>query len=136
MKKTFLQKKAIGFYATVLTFLCLLAGLISFIVLIQGPVEADENPTMVIVLAIAAMALCLVAAYRDLFKVPTLAAFVCTVALTFFYIRGRVSYLAYYFSGDVMGTGLSPMFIVGAVCFITALAASACGMCMEQEKSC
>lgn len=132
--KAFLAEKGKGFYATMTTAVCLLAGILCFVVLLQGPVEADENPALVICLAVAALVLCLVSAYKDFFKLPTLAAFICTTIAAIFYLRGRVSYLAYYFTGDVLGTGLSPAFVLGAVCFLTALAASICGMLLEQEK--
>lgn len=135
MKSLFAAKDK-GFYATVATMLCLLAGIICFALLLQGPTEADENPPLVIGFAVAALVSCLAAAYKDLFKFPTLAAFVCTTLATFLYLRGRVSYLAYYFTGDVLGTGLSPAFVLGAICFIAALVASICGMLLEQEKQC
>ena len=100
--KAFLAEKGKGFYATMTTAVCLLAGILCFVVLLQGPVEADENPALVICLAVAALVLCLVSAYKDFFKLPTLAAFICTTIAAIFYLRGRVSYLAYYFTGDVL----------------------------------
>lgn len=132
--KAFFASKGKGFYATMVTMLCLLAAIICFAILLQGPTEADENPPMVIGFTVAALVLCLVAAYKDFFKLPTLAAFICTTIAALFYLRGRVSYLAYYFTGDVLGTGLSAAFVIGAVCFLTALATSICGMLLEQEK--
>lgn len=76
------------------------------------PYEATEMPVAVIALAIVTAVVLLAASVKNLFHVVNLAGFTLAVVTLFTFIAGRVSYLAFYFSGDAMATGLSPLFIV------------------------
>ena len=130
----FFRRKAAGFYCTVATVLLSLVGALLFWLLSQASVEATETPALVIGFSAACIVLCIVAAIKDFFKVPTLLAFVSAMIAFGAFAGGRVSYVAFYFSGDVMNTGLSPLFIVSAVCFLLAIVTSVMAICFKQEK--
>lgn len=132
--KNFLAKKAPGFYFTAATLLCSLLGLIFFICLTNVSFESTEAPATVIVLAVVVMVLCLVTGVKDCFKVPSLATLVLAMVTLCTFITGRVSYFAFYISGDVMDTGLSPFFVLTAVFLLLAVVTSVMAMCFKQEK--
>lgn len=132
--KKFLGGKSAGFYGTVACLLCLIVALICFGALTNVSTEATENPATVIALAVVAMAFCALTAFKDYFKIPSLLAFVFTFVAFAVFVSGRVSYVAFYFSGDVMNTGLSPLFVVSFVFFLLAAVASASAVCLKQEK--
>lgn len=133
-KNQLLIKKAKGFYFSGATLVSVLLGLLSFFLLTSKGFESAEIPGAVIGCAVATMVLCLVTMWRDLFHVFSLLSFVMATATFFVFLSGRISYLAFYFSGDVMGTGLSPFFVLSAVCFLISLVLSAAAMCFPQEK--
>lgn len=132
--RKFIQNKEIGFYLIAIEFLCTLVGVISFITLIKVSNESSEKPLMVITLATVTLALTLIAGYHDFFKVFTLATFVITTVTFFTFILGRVSYIAFLVSGDILGTGLSPFFVISTICYLASVVLSAMAMCFPQEK--
>lgn len=132
--KEFLKTKSIGFYFLLATVLLLLLGLIFFSVLFNVSVEGDEQPALILTLTILSILLLLLSAYKDFFHVPSLIAFVLTTIVLFVFITGRVSYLAYYFTGDIQGTGLSPFFILSFVFFLLAYVGTICSVVLKKTK--
>ncbi|MDE6589311.1 MAG: hypothetical protein K2K53_02960, partial [Oscillospiraceae bacterium] len=76
----------------------------------------------------------LIASYKDYAKVPSIVAYAATTALFFSLIEGRVSYLAFYFSGDVLNTGLSPYLVASLVLFLLAMICTLFAVICKQEK--
>ena len=110
-----------------------LLSLVSFIIMVQTtPYEASEQPAKVIVLSAVCALLAAAAGIRNLFHVPGAAAFALAVLTFFTFISGRVSYLAFYFSGDAMATGFSPMFAVTAVLMLAGVVVSAIALFAEK----
>ena len=96
-----------------------LLGVICFAALISGSFESTETPAAVIGMAIACALLCTICfVWKDMFHALSVAAFFTSLGTLGAFIAGRVSYLAFYLSGDVMGTGLSPLFILSAILFV------------------
>ena len=132
--KEFFACKGIGFYFSLACLLAVVVGLGCFCSLVNVSQEATEAPATVIGLAVVAMVLCLAAAVYDFKRIFSLAAFVLVSFMFFNFIGGRVSYLAYYFSGDILGTGLSPYFIVSAIFFVISLICAICAVCFKQKN--
>lgn len=132
--KNFFLKKAKGFYCTAAALLLTVLGVIFFASLTSFSAESTETPGLVIAFAVATIVLCLFAGVKDLFRIPTLLAFACATCTFGAFASGRVSYVAFYFSGDVMNTGLSPLFVLSALCFLLAVVASVMAVCFKQEK--
>lgn len=133
--KEFFTARGLGFYFSLATIIALVIGLGCFSALAGISQEASESPATVTGLAVAAIVVCLAAALFDFKRIFSLAALVLVSFMLFNFIGGRVSYLAYYFSGDILGTGLSPYFIVSAVFFIVSLVCAICAVCFSQKKS-
>lgn len=113
--------------------LCALAtsllGIACFAALISGSFESTETPAAVIGTAAACALLSAVCFFwKDLFHALSAASFFASLGALGAFTAGRVSYLAFYFSGDVMGTGLSPLFILSAVFFVLAVIFAALSM--------
>lgn len=99
-----------------------LLGIICFAALSSGSFESTETPAAVIGMAAACALLAAVCFFwKDLFHALSIAAFFTSLGALGSFVAGRVSYLAFYLSGDVMGTGLSPLFILSAVFFVLAV---------------
>ncbi len=133
--KQFIASKGIGFYFSLAAVIVLIIGVACFAVLADVSVEASETPGTVIGLAVAAIVMCLVAGVFDFKRIFSLAALVLVSFMFFNFIGGRVSYLGYYFSGDILGTGLSPLFIASAVFFVLSLVCAICAVCFKQQKN-
>lgn len=129
-----LQRKASGFYLTCGASGAALIGLISFFLLTTKGFESTELPTVVIGSAVATVLFGVLTAWRDLLRVFSLLNFVLATITFFAFLSGRISYLAFYFSGDIMGTGLSPFFLLSAIAFLAALVLSAMALYFPQEK--
>lgn len=114
--------------AAVLGIAFMAVGLISFRILASVSFETDENVLLVTLLGIGSLALGLCTAWKDLLHLPSLLTFIAATLTLCQFLAGRVSYLAFYFSGDVMNTGLSPWFIAALICFIAALVCSIASM--------
>lgn len=132
--KKLLKNKSTGFYCSLAAVICTLAGLIVFINLKTVSVESTETPGAVIALSAVTMALCVVTAFKDMLKIPSLLSFTLSMITFAVFLKGRVSYLAFYFSGDVMNTGLSPLFIVSCAAFLLSVVFAAMAVCLKQEK--
>lgn len=132
--KSFFAGKSIGFYCSIAAVAALIVGLICFGALTGVSEESSENSPLVIGLGIAAAVLCALAAVKDYKRILSLVALVLVSFMFFNFIGGRVSYLAYYFSGDILGTGLSAYFVISAIFFLIALVAGICAVCFKQEK--
>lgn len=132
--KRFFGAKSAGFYCSLAALVLLVVGVIVFSALANVSVEATETPSVVIAMAVVAIVLCAFTAFRDYFKIPSLLAFIFSLVTFASFIKGRVSYVAFYFSGDVMDTGLSPLFVVSFILMLLAVIASAMAICFKQEK--
>lgn len=132
--KNFFARKSLGFYFTAATLLCSLLGLIFFKCLTNVSFESTETPVKVIVLAVVVIVLCLATGFKDYFKALSLATLVLSMVTLCSFVTGRVSYFAFYISGDVMDTGLSPFFVLTAVFLLLAVVTSVLAMCFKQEK--
>ena len=132
--KSFLNQKSTGFYMTLATLLCTVLGLVCFLLLTANSFESSEQPGAVIAVAAVTVVLCAVTAWKDVFHVPSLAAVVMATVTFFLFLSGRISYVAFFLSGDVMGTGLSVYFVCSAVFFLAAMALSVAVLYQKQEK--
>lgn len=132
--KKLLKNKSTGFYCSLAAVICTLVGLIVFINLKTVSVESTEIPSAVIALSVVTAILCLITAFKDMFKIPSLLAFTASMITFTVFLKGRVSYLAFYFSGDVMNTGLSPLFIVSCAAFLLSVVFATMAVCLKQEK--
>lgn len=132
--RSFLNQKSTGFYMTLATLACTLLGILFFSMLTSNSFESSEQPGVVITVAAVTAVLCVVTAWKDMFKVPSLASFVMATVTFFMFLSGRISYVAFFLSGDVMGTGLSVYFVLSAVCFLAAMVLSIVALYMKQEK--
>lgn len=133
--KSFFGDKSIGFYCSLTAALCLLLGVIFFAALTGVSEEATESPATVIAFAVVGLLLCLLTAVKDIFKLPSLVAMTFAFMTFGAFIKGRISYLAFYFSGDVMNTGLSPLFILSFIFILLAAIASCMAVFLNQEKN-
>lgn len=99
-----------------------LLGAIFYALLVSASFESTESPAIVLGLTCAAAvlsAVCLL--WKDLFHALSTAAFFTALGALGAFVAGRVSYLAFYLSGDVMNTGLSPFFLLSAVLLVLAV---------------
>lgn len=133
--KRFFGNKAIGFYFDLATLVFMLLSLCVFSVLAKVSYQIDEKPEAITAFCIVAMVVSVVAGYKDWFRAVTLLNLVFTSAALFTFVYGRVSYVVYYFAGDIMETGLSPLFILCALFLILGLVSSVLAICFKQEKS-
>ena len=133
--KEFLSKKGNGYLFSLAALLFTAIGLIFFRMLTAVSVEQSEHPLLIIGLAFGAIFLDLIVSYKDYAKVPSIAAYAVTTALFFSLIEGRVSYLAFYFSGDVLNTGLSPYLVAALVLFFLAMLCTLFAVICKQEKA-
>ena len=131
----FLKSKTFGEWASVATALLTVFGLIFYACLISVSFETTEAPAAVIVLGIVTIALAAVAFFKDFFQVVTIAE--CAAAFITFslFVKGRVSYFAFYITGDVMDTGLSPFFVIAAGFFVLAMVSAVIAFCLSKNKN-
>ena len=83
--------------------------------------ETTEVPGTVYLFLGLALGFAIVNIFGDFFYVVRPAMFCFTTLAFFNAIEGRVSYLAFYFTGDAMNTGLSLFLILWAIFFILLL---------------
>ena len=131
--KEFLAKKGKGYLFSLAALLLTAVGLLFFRMLTTVSVEQSEHPALIISLAFGAILLDLIATYKDYAKVPSIAAYAVTTALFFSLIEGRISYLAFYFSGDVLNTGLSPYLVTALIMFLLAMVCTLFAVICKQE---
>lgn len=135
MNNTPLKERIGARWASLCAMAASLLGIICFAVLITSSFESTETPAAVIGTAVACTllsALCFF--WKDLFHALSTAAFFTSLGALSSFTAGRVSYLAFYFSGDVMGTGLSPLFFLSAIFFGLAVIFSALSMAQPFDK--
>ena len=109
-----------------------LAVIFYVIMWLTTPYEATETPVLAIVFALLAAAVSVAASHKNWFHAVNLAGFVLSVIAMFVMIAGRISYLAFYFSGDAMATGLSPMLVAALICSLAAVVASVAAVFSEK----
>lgn len=95
--------------------------------------ETAEMPAVVITFSVLTAIIAVVAMYKNWFHAVNLVAFVSSVITLFVMIAGRVSYLAFYFSGDAMATGLSPMLIIALIFALLTVIAAAVAIFLEKS---
>lgn len=123
------KRSKVSFSAGVLSLL----AVISFVIMwLTTSYEAAETPEIVIVCTLLAAAVAVVSSYQNWFHAVSLAAFVLSVVSLFVMLAGRLSYLAFYFSGDAMATGLSPMLVAAVVFALLAVIANALAIFSEE----
>ena len=105
-----------------------------FQVLTAASFESTENVPLVTGLMVAAIVLCALTCWKDLFHIPSLLTFTALAASTAAFAAGRASYLAFFLSGDVMNTGLSPFFLLACATLILALVLSIATMAASGKK--
>lgn len=135
MNNTPLNERVGSHWASLCAMAASLLGIICFAALTAGSFESTETPAAVIGTAAACTllgALCFF--WKDLFHALSTAAFFASLGALSSFTAGRVSYLAFYFSGDVMGTGLSPLFFLSAIFFGLAVIFSALSMAQPFDK--
>lgn len=133
--KQFLETKEKGFYCSAAAVVLFAAGLVVYRMLTAISFETTERPLLVVLFTFAAILFCMIASYKDFGKVPSLLAYALSTIAFFTMLEGRISYLAFYFSGDVMNTGLSPYMIIVFVCYLLAAFFSLLAVIFEEDKA-
>lgn len=129
-----IKKKNLGFYFETGNVLCMILGLILFISMISTTNETTDKTVLVLLIGIISIVCGSICLYKDFFKSMSLISFIASTITLFAFICGRVSYVAFYLSGDVMGTGLSPLFVLSFVFLLMSFICSIVGMTLKQEK--
>ncbi|MBR3270837.1 MAG: hypothetical protein IKI59_02845, partial [Clostridia bacterium] len=132
--KQFLAKKEKGFFCSAASIVLFAVGLVFYRMLTAVSFETTERPIVVILAAFAAILFSLIASYKDFGKVPSILAYAASTVAFFTLLEGRASYLAFYFAGDVMNTGLSPYMIAAFVCFLCGMLAALFAVIFEEDK--
>ena len=132
--KSFLEKKEKGFFCSAASIVLFAIGLVFYRMLTAVSFETTERPIVVILAAFAAILFSLIASYKDFGKVPSILAYTASTVAFFTLLEGRASYLAFYFAGDVMNTGLSPYMIAAFVCFLLGMLAALFAVIFEEDK--
>ncbi len=132
--KQFLKNKEKGFYCSAAAIVLLAIGLVFYRMLTAVSFETTERPVLVILTAFGAILFSLIASYKDFGKVPSILSYAAATLAFFLLLEGRASYLAFYFSGDVMDTGLSPYMVGSFVCFLIAMVAALFAVIFEEDK--
>ena len=132
--KQFLAKKEKGFFCSAASIVLFAVGLVFYRMLTAVSFETTERPIVVILAAFAAILFSLIASYKDFGKVPSILAYAAATVAFFTLLEGRASYLAFYFAGDVMNTGLSPYMIAAFVCFLCGMLAALFAVIFEEDK--
>lgn len=135
VKKFFAERNNLRCYLLIATFACLIAGMICFAVLSGSNQQTDEQPEIIYAFTALALAACIAAGYKDWFGALSLAIMLFTSVAFFIFIAGRASYLAYYFSGDVMGTGLAASFVIGVIFYLAAFVLSVLSVCFYRQNA-
>lgn len=95
--------------------------------------ETSEMPMIVIIFSLVTAIGSVAATYKNWFHAVNLVAFISSVITFFIMIAGRVSYLAFYFSGDAMATGLSPMLVVALIFALFTVISAALAIFFEKS---
>ena len=99
------------------------------------PFESSEQPVMVIIFAVLSVVIMAFAAFTNIFHIPNIAGFVMTMATFFTCVAGRVSYVAFYLSGDAMATGFTALLPVTLAFMLASLIVGIVAIFMEKSHS-
>lgn len=131
MKQLFFKDKRSA--ASFLSGCAMLLALLFFVIMWQTTkTESAEKPMLVILLSALSAAFAILASIKNILHIPSLAAFALSVAAFFALLTGRVSYLAFYFSGDAMATGLSTFLVLSAILMLTGIVAATIALFSEK----
>ncbi len=130
-----LNGKGKGFILSLGTLIPAILSLVFFRMLTASSFESTENVPLVTGLLTGAIVLCALTTWKDVFHVPSLLTFAALSAATAAFAAGRASYVAFYLSGDVMNTGLSPLFLATCVLLVLSLALSIAALSASQAKN-
>ena len=133
--RQFFSEKGTGFYLTVGAFAALLAAMVCFILLFSSSSAVQETPSAVLGLVIAGIAVALITAVRDFWGIGSVALLALSSASFFVFLYGRVEYLAYYFSGDIQGTGLSVWCVLTLIFLLASVVLSAMAIFFSHKKT-
>lgn len=112
---------------------CILIAMACFMLMNAYSPESGENVGGVMLLLFFALAVNAVCIFIDYFKIISLASFVMSLVSFCMILSGRISYLAFFFSGDVMGTGLSLFLILALLLMILAIAGGIVAVCSPSK---
>lgn len=113
---------------------CSILAVIFYVIMwLTTSYEATETPGLAIAMGLVTAVLCVLSSFKNWFHVVGLAGFVCSVVTLFVIVAGRVSYLAFYFSGDAMATGLSPMLVAALIFAFAAVVINAVAIFADKE---
>lgn len=113
---------------------CILIAMACFMLMNAYSPESGENVGAVMLVLFFALAVNAACIFVDCFKIISLASFVMSLVAFCMILSGRISYLAFFFSGDVMGTGLS-LFLILAVLFMAlAIAGGVVAVCSPVKQ--
>lgn len=132
--KTFFRSKGLGYWFTLGTTVFLFLSLLAFILLFRESTVIEERPAAVIALISIAIVISLAVGFKDYYNILSIVLFAVTIASFFLFIYGRVSYLAYYFSGDIQGTGLSIWCVISFITLLFSTVSSILGLCFRHTK--
>ena len=114
---------------------CSIIALADFFLLRAVSVESSESVGLVVtmfVLSILVTGLCCV---FDWNRVVSLAASALSIISLCALFRGRISYLAFFFSGNILGTGLSWYLLLAAIFATAAVVCNLVKACLRPTHS-
>ena len=112
-------------------FVCSIIAVVDFGLLRAVSVESSENAALVVTAFVFCILVSGLSCVFDWHKIASLAAFVLSVISLCALFKGRISYLAFFFSGDILGTGLSWYLLLAAIFAFAAVICSAVKVCMK-----
>lgn len=113
---------------------CILAAIGCVMLMDAYAEESGENVTIACVLLLCCLAANIVCIFRDWGKIVSLVSFALAAASFAYILAGRISYLAFFMSGDVMGTGLSLFLLLALLFVLGAAAADVVAMCAKNTE--
>ena len=138
------MKKTRFILDVVSAFLALLS-LVFFVLMAHYSKEEGENIPLLVTFLILGMVFSLISAFEKVFSslpggriivtISPLLAFLFAQISVALVISFRVSYLAFFFSGDVMGTGLSLFFLLGTFTLLSEVVFSLLSLIFQQKDT-
>jgi hypothetical protein len=132
--KQFLEKKEKGFFCSAVSVVLFAIGLVFYRMLTAVSFETTERPLTVVLFTFGTILFSLIASYKDFGKVPSIAAYALATVAFFALLEGRASYLAFFFAGDVMNTGLSSYMVIAITCYFLGMVAALLAVIFEEDK--
>ncbi|MCX4313566.1 MAG: hypothetical protein OSJ83_06900 [Clostridia bacterium] len=114
---------------------CILIAMSCVLLMDAYSPESGENIGGIILLLFFALAANTACIFIDYFKAFSIVSFILSVVSFCVILGGRISYLAFFFSGDVMGTGLSLFLILALLFVLGAVAGSVLAVCGKNDSS-